>query len=112
MSFLKDVLSLLSMFVLAMLHSSFDVTSHSLNEKVNALLNRKVTLQNEAKPPLPSWTLLPNNATNSSNNQITSSISCSYSDERKNTMCYMLYSCTILILLVLFFNKFFQFYNI
>ena len=58
MSFLKDVLSLLSMLVLAMLHSSFDVTSLSLNEKADALLNWKATLRNETKPPLPSWTIL------------------------------------------------------
>ena len=55
MSFLKNVFSLVSMVVLAMLHSSFDVTSLSLNEEADALLNWKATL--------------PNNATNSSNNQ-------------------------------------------
>ena len=64
MSFLKNVFSLVSMVVLAMLHSSFDVTSLSLNEEADALLNWKATL--------------PNNATNSSNNQNTSSTPCSW----------------------------------
>ena len=76
MSFLK-VLSLVSIVVMALLHSSFDVTSLSVNEEVEALLNWKATLQNETHPPLPLWTL-PNYATNSSNNQNTSSIPCSW----------------------------------
>ncbi|KAM3682703.1 hypothetical protein ACJW31_12G092000 [Castanea mollissima] len=76
MSFLK-VLSLVSIVVLGMLHSSFDATSLSVNEEADALLNWKATLQNETQPPLPSWTL-PNHATNSSSNQKTSSISCSW----------------------------------
>nr|POE74012.1 isoform 2 of mdis1-interacting receptor like kinase 2 [Quercus suber] len=78
MSFLKYVLSLVSMVVLAMLHSSFDVTSPSLNEEADALLNWKATLQNETEPPLPSWTLLPNNVTKPSNNENTSSTPCSW----------------------------------
>nr|POE61776.1 mdis1-interacting receptor like kinase 2 [Quercus suber] len=79
MSFFK-VLSLVSIVVMAMLHSSFDVTSLSVNEEADVLLNWKATLQNETQatqPPLPSWTL-PNYATNSSNNQNTSSIPCSW----------------------------------
>ena len=79
MSFLK-VLSLVAIVVLGMLHSSFDATSLFVNEEANALLNWKATLQNETQatqPPLPSWTL-PNYATNSSNNQNTSSIPCSW----------------------------------
>ena len=75
--FSKEVLSLVTLVVLAMLHSSFDVTSLSVNEEADALLNWKATLQNETQPPLPSWTL-PNYATNSSNNQNTSSVPCSW----------------------------------
>ena len=77
MFFSKEVLSLVTLVVLAILHSSFDVTSLSVNEEADALLNWKATLQNETQPPLPSWTL-PNYATNSSNNQNTSSIPCSW----------------------------------
>ena len=57
--------------MLAILHSSFDVASLSMNEEaeIDVLLNWKVSLQNETQSPLPSWTLLPNNAANSSNNQ-------------------------------------------
>ena len=77
--FSKEVLSLVTLVVLAMLHSSFDVTSLSLNEEAeaDALINWKATLQNETQPPLPSW-ILPNNATNSTNSQNTSSIPCSW----------------------------------
>ena len=68
---LKKVSSLFSLVALAILHSSFDVSSLSLNEEaeIDVLLNWKASLQNETQSPLPSWTLLPNNATNSSNNQ-------------------------------------------
>ena len=48
-----------------------------MNEEVDALLNWKASLQNETQPPLPSWNLR-NYATNSSNNQNTSSIPCSW----------------------------------
>ena len=44
-SFLK-VLSLVSIVVMVMLHSSFNVTSLSVNEEVDAILNWKATLQN------------------------------------------------------------------
>ena len=68
---LKKVFSLFSLVVLAILHSSFDVDSLSMNEeaKIDVLLNWKASLQNETQSPLPSWTLVPNNAANSSNNQ-------------------------------------------
>ena len=74
---LKKVFSLFSLVALAILQSSFDVASLSVNEeaKIYALLNWKASLQNETQSPLPSWTLLPNNATNSLTNQNTSSIS-------------------------------------
>ena len=46
--------------------------------EANALLNWKASLQNETQSHLPSWTLHPNNATNSSSNQNKSSIPCSW----------------------------------
>uniref|UniRef100_A0A2N9GBQ4 non-specific serine/threonine protein kinase n=1 Tax=Fagus sylvatica TaxID=28930 RepID=A0A2N9GBQ4_FAGSY len=77
MAVLKEVVFLFSLVVLAMLHSSLNVASLSEAE-IDALLNWKASLQNETQSPLTSWTLLPNNATNSSNNQNTSSIPCSW----------------------------------
>jgi hypothetical protein len=79
MSVLKEVFRLFSLVVLAMLYSSLGLASLSVNEEaeIDALLNWKASLQNETQSPLPSWTL-PNNATNSSNNQNTSSIPCSW----------------------------------
>nr|POF18124.1 hypothetical protein CFP56_59559 [Quercus suber] len=76
---LKKVFSFFSLVALAILHSSFDVASLSVNEEaeMDALLNWKASLQNETQSPLPSWTLLPNNATNSSSYQNTSSSSSS-----------------------------------
>ena len=77
MSVLKEVFFVVYLVGLVMLHSSFDVASLSMNEEAetNALLNWKASLQNETQSPqLPSWTLLPNVATNSSNNQNKSSI--------------------------------------
>ena len=71
----KNVFSLVAMFALVMLHFSFNVASVFVKEEaeaeIDALLKWKASLQNEtvSQPPLPSWTLLPNNATNSSNNQ-------------------------------------------
>ena len=73
---LKKVFSLFSLVASAILHSSFDVASLSVNEQaeMDALLNWKASLQNETQSPLPSWTLLiPNNATNSLSYQNTSS---------------------------------------
>ena len=72
---LKKVFSLFSLVALAILQSSFDVASLSVNEEVeiDALLNWKASLQKETQSPLPSWTLIPNNATNSLSNQNTSS---------------------------------------
>ena len=79
---LKNVFSLVSLVALAILHSSFEVASVSVNAEreaeADALLIWKASLQNEAQSPLPSWTLLPNSATNSSNNQYTSSTPCSW----------------------------------
>ncbi|KAM3730510.1 hypothetical protein ACB098_12G093000 [Castanea mollissima] len=78
----KKVFSLVSLFPLVMLHSSFNVASDFVKgeaeAEIDALLKWKASLQNEtqSQPPLPSWTLLPNNATNSSNNQNTSSTPC------------------------------------
>uniref|UniRef100_A0A7N2MIZ4 non-specific serine/threonine protein kinase n=2 Tax=Quercus lobata TaxID=97700 RepID=A0A7N2MIZ4_QUELO len=74
---LKKVFSLFSLVALAILHSSFDVASLSVNEEaeMDALLNWKASLQNETQSPLPSWILLPNNATSSLSNQNTSSSS-------------------------------------
>ena len=68
---LKKVFSLFYVVALAILHSSFDVDSLLVNEeaKIDVLLNWKASLQNETQSPLPSWTLLPNNAANSLNNQ-------------------------------------------
>ena len=80
----KKVFSLVALFALVMLHFSFNVASVSVKEEaeaeIDALLKWKASLQNEtqSQPPLPSWTLLPNNATNSSNNQNTSSTPCSW----------------------------------
>ena len=70
---LKKVFSLFSLVALAILQSSFNVASLSMNEEVeiDALLNWKASLQNETQSPLPSWTLIPNNATNSLSNQNT-----------------------------------------
>ena len=61
-----------------MLRSSLNVASLSKAE-IDALLNWKASLQNETQLSLTSWTLLPNIATNSSNNQNTSSIPCIWS---------------------------------
>uniref|UniRef100_A0A2N9ENP9 non-specific serine/threonine protein kinase n=1 Tax=Fagus sylvatica TaxID=28930 RepID=A0A2N9ENP9_FAGSY len=77
MAVLKEVVFLFSLVVLAMLRSSLNVASLSEAE-IDALLNWKASLQNETQSPLTSWTLLPNNATNFSNNQNTSSIPCSW----------------------------------
>ena len=81
MSSLKKVFSFLLTAALAVLHSSLDVASLSVNveakAEANALLNWKANLQNETQSHLPSWTLHPNNATNSSSNQNKSSIPCS-----------------------------------
>ena len=72
---LKKVFSLFSLVGLSILHSSFDVASLSVNEEaeIDALLNWKANLQDDSQSPLPSWTLLPNNVTNSLSNQNTSS---------------------------------------
>ncbi|XP_065615697.1 probable leucine-rich repeat receptor-like protein kinase At1g35710 [Quercus suber] len=82
MSSLKKVFSVLLTAALAVLHSSLDVASLFVNEEAkteaNALLNWKASLQNETQSHLPSWTLQPNNATNSSSNQNKSSIPCSW----------------------------------
>ncbi|KAK7842531.1 mdis1-interacting receptor like kinase 2 [Quercus suber] len=85
---LKKVFSLFSLVALAILHSSFDVASLSVNEEAEmaALLNWKASLQNETQSPLPSWTLLPNNATNSLSYQNTSSSS--------SPCCWFSISCT------------------
>ena len=78
----KKVFSLVALFALVMLHFSFNVASVSVKEEaeaeIDALLKWKANLQSETQPPLPSWTLLPNNATNSSMNQNTSSSPCSW----------------------------------
>ena len=68
---MKKVFSLFYVVAFAILHSSFDVASLSVDEeaKIDVLLNWKASLQNETQSPLPSWTLLPNNAANSLNNQ-------------------------------------------
>ena len=82
MSSLKKVFSFLLTAALAVLHSSLDVASLSVNveakAEANALLNWKASLQNETQSHLSSWTLHPNNATNSSSNQNKSSIPCSW----------------------------------
>nr|POF02327.1 isoform 2 of mdis1-interacting receptor like kinase 2 [Quercus suber] len=74
--------SSISLVALIMLQCSFEVASLSANEEAeseaHALLYWKAGLQNETQSPLPSWTLLPNNATNSSHNLNTSSIPCSW----------------------------------
>ena len=77
---LKIVFSVLLTAALAVLHSSLDVASVSANEEAeaNALLNWKASLQNETQSRLPSWTLYPNNASNSSSNQNKTSIPCSW----------------------------------
>ena len=80
----KKVFSLVALSALVVLHFSLNVASASVKEgaeaEIDALLKWKASLQNEtvSQPPLPSWTLLPNNATNSSNNQNTSSSPCSW----------------------------------
>ena len=82
----KKVFSLVALFALVMLHFSFNVASVSVKEEaeaeaeIDALLKWEASLQNDtqSQPPLPSRTLLPNNATNSSNNQNTSSTPCSW----------------------------------
>ncbi|KAK7849629.1 mdis1-interacting receptor like kinase 2 [Quercus suber] len=76
MSSLKKVVYLVSLVLLAMLHSSFNAAS--LSRQADALLNWKASLQNETQSHLTSWTLL-HNSTNSSSNQNTSSIPCSWS---------------------------------
>ena len=78
-STLNKLLSPVSLVVLAMLHSSFVADSVSVNKEAetDALLNWKASLENETQPLLSSWTLPPNNATNSFNDQNTSSIPCS-----------------------------------
>ncbi|KAM4069452.1 hypothetical protein ACB094_12G091000 [Castanea mollissima] len=80
MSSLKKVVYLVSLVVLAMLHSSFNAASLFVTEETeaDALLNWKASLQNETQSHLTSWTLL-HNATNSSSNQNTISIPCSWS---------------------------------
>lgn len=80
LSTLNKLLSPLSLVVLAMLHSSFVADSVSVNEEAetDALLNWKASLENETLPLLSSWTLPPNNATSSFNDQNTSSIPCSW----------------------------------
>ncbi|KAM4077460.1 hypothetical protein ACJW30_12G139600 [Castanea mollissima] len=79
---LKNAFSFVSLVAFAILHSSFEVASVSVNAEreaeADALLIWKASLQRETQSPLPSWTLLPNNATNSSNNQYTSSTPCSW----------------------------------
>ena len=79
LSTLNKLLSPVSLVVLAMLHSSFVADSVSVNKEAetDALLNWKASLENETQPLLSSWTLPPNNATNSFNDQNTSSIPCS-----------------------------------
>ena len=74
---LEKVFSLFSQVTLAMLHSSFNVASFQVNEEADALLNWKASLRNETQRPPPSWNLS-NYASNSSNNQNTSSIPCSW----------------------------------
>ena len=73
--------NLVSLVVLNMLHSSFNAASLFVTEETeaDALLNWKASLQNETQSHLTSWTLL-HNATNSSSNQNTSSIPCSWFD--------------------------------
>ena len=80
LSTLNKLLSPVSLVVSAMLHSSFVADSVSVNKeaKTEALLNWKASIENETQPLLSSWTLPPNNATNSSNDQNTSSIRCSW----------------------------------
>ena len=77
----KKVFSLVSLFVLALLHLTFISDSVCVDKEIetNALLIWKANLQNKNQSLLPSWTLLPNNnATNSSNNQNASSNPCSW----------------------------------
>ena len=79
-SSLKKVVYLVTLVLLATLHSSFNAASLSVTEETeaDALLNWKASIQNDTQSPLTSWTLL-HNATNSSSNQNTSSIPCSWS---------------------------------
>ena len=76
----KTIFCPVSLFVLAMLHFSFVADSVSVDNKteIDVLLNWKGSLKNENQSLLPSWTLLPNNATNASNNQNVSSNPCSW----------------------------------
>ncbi|KAK7828292.1 mdis1-interacting receptor like kinase 2 [Quercus suber] len=80
LSTLNKLLSPVSLVVLAMFHSSFVADSVSVNKEseTDALLNWKASLENETLPLLSSWTLPPNNAINSFNDQNTSSIPCSW----------------------------------
>ena len=76
----QKVFSLVSLFVLSMLHFSTIADSVSVDNKTeaDALLNWKARLQKENQSLLLSWTLLPNNATNASNNQNASSNPCNW----------------------------------
>uniref|UniRef100_F6GSL0 non-specific serine/threonine protein kinase n=1 Tax=Vitis vinifera TaxID=29760 RepID=F6GSL0_VITVI len=64
-STLQKMLSLVSLLLLVMLISSDHVSSYS-NEETQALLKWKATLHNHNHSSLLSWTLYPNNFTNSS----------------------------------------------
>ena len=84
MSSIKKMFSVVSLVALIMLHSSFNAASVSVKEEaeaeMDALLKWKKSLQNEtqSQSPLPSWNLLPSNATNSPMNQNNSSSPCSW----------------------------------
>ena len=81
---IKKMFSVVSLVALFLLHSSFNAASVSVKEdaeaeaEIDALLKWKKSLQNETQSPLPSWNLLPSNATNSSMNQNNSSSPCSW----------------------------------
>ena len=64
-TFVKKVCSLILFFLFTLLVVSPNVAS---NEEADALLTWKASLPKEAQSQLSSWTLLPNNATNSSTN--------------------------------------------
>ena len=84
MSSIKKMFSVVSLVALIMLHSSFNAASVSVKEEPeaerDALLKWKKSLHNEtqSQSPLPSWNLLPSNATNSPMNQNNSSSPCSW----------------------------------
>ena len=63
-----------------MLHFFFvnDFVSVDNETKIDVLLNWKASLKNDNQSLLPSWTFLPNNATNASNNKNVSSNPCSW----------------------------------